>query len=166
MYDTEVGLLCFRQDASGWHSETLGFNGGHNSLILDGGGYPHVSYYGAGLEYAYRDAAGWHTEGVLGGTGFFTSLALDGDSYPHISYYRSSYGHYQDLKYAYKDTIGWHIEIVDSEGDIGAYTSIALDATGRPHISYYDGSNRDLKYAIYVEAEHTIYLPRALRESR
>jgi hypothetical protein len=159
-------VLYFRQEASGWISETVGPGGGYASLVLDGGGQPHFSYGSSSLNYAYRDAGGWHTEtvptgGDWGSRGLYNALALDDAGRPHISYYH--WGDTGDLKYALKDAGGWQIETVDSPGYVGEYTSIALDAAGRPRISYYDVSNGDLRYAYRVEGDHTVYLPLVLR---
>jgi parallel beta-helix repeat protein len=137
-------------DGVNWHYETVDDSpgvGSSASLVLDGDGYPHISYWDAtncDLKYACQDASGWHMQTVdsEGDVGLDTSLALDGSGYPHISYYDGSN---DDLKYAYRDASGWHIETVDSKGDVGRYTSLALDGDGYPHISY--RGNPDLKYA-------------------
>jgi hypothetical protein len=133
------------QAAFAWHVETVDSTGDvglHTSLVLDGNGYPHISYRdwsSYDLKYAYQDASGWHVETVdsEGDVGLFTSLALDGNGYPHISYYDLSN---RDLKYAYQDASGWYTETVDSSSVgqdwIGYYTSLALDVGGYPHISY------------------------------
>jgi hypothetical protein len=119
------------------------------SLVLDGWGLPHISYYdrtNQDLKYAYRDASCWHIETVdaAGSVGFSTSMALDGSGYPHISYHDDTNS---NLKYAYRDASGWHTETVDAAGDVGWHTSLALDGSGYPCISYFDWGNGDLKYA-------------------
>jgi len=45
---------------------------------------------------------------------------------------------------------------VDATGIVGPHTSLALDAQGNPRISYFDGSNGDLKYAIWSAAGWSI----------
>ena len=105
-------LMYAYQDASGWHIQTvdsLRYVGWYNitstSLVLDGDGYPHISYfppyyYSNSLQYAYQNASGWHIKTVdsEGDVGEYSSLALDGSGYPHISYRDESN---RDLKYAY-----------------------------------------------------------------
>jgi len=149
--------------AEGWHTETVvsGNYAGFTSLALDGGGYPHISYFDSdgqvpndgNLRYAYQDARGWHIETVDGGWINWdnTSLALDDTGYPHISYF--DYNDF-DLMYAYRKAVGgWYVETVDhEEWYVGRSASLALDATGYPHISYQDSGNADLKYA-YQDAE-------------
>ena len=142
---TPTATPTFTPMAGRWVIETVDSGGGFNSLALDEGEYPHISYFAGfpqfDLKYAYKDSAGWHIETVdsEGYVGSHISLALDGDGYPHISYRDSDN---DALKYAYQDASGWHIEIFDSEG--GFDTSLALDGDGYPHISY---SNSGLKYA-------------------
>ncbi len=124
--------------------------GEHTSLVLDGSGWPRISYYEGhpnyNLKYAYRDASGWHTEIVDAvDAGEYTSLALNAFGKPRISYYH--WGSAYDLKYAYRDASGWHTETVDAAGVVGKYTSLALSDLGRPRISYFDDTNDDLKYA-------------------
>jgi hypothetical protein len=70
------------------------------SLVLDGSGNPHISYYGASsLKYAKGTITGWENTTVDSDwyVGWYSSLALDGDGNPHISYWDGTNGH---LKYA------------------------------------------------------------------
>jgi hypothetical protein len=137
-----------------WHIEevdTLGNAGYENCLVLDGAGYPHISYlcdypggYCPEVWYAYRDSSGWHKEmadhswdghQILGRS----SLALDGSGYPHISYV-----HHIDncptavdgITYAWKDDSGWHFDGLGEDWTAYFHTSLALDADGYPHVGY------------------------------
>ena len=143
----------------GWHIETVdseGSVGYYNSIALNSGGYPHVSYCkyeidNSDLKYSYMDASGWHIETVdsEGSVGYYNSIALNSGGYPHVSYYDDTNG---GLKYAYMDASGWHIETVDSARYAGWFTSIALDSDGYPHVSYYAFPPiYNLKYA-YLDA--------------
>lgn len=150
-----------------WQSitvESVGSVGWYQSLALDSGGYPHISYYdysNNNLKYAYQDATGWHIEVVDGGApwpaedeiGSYNSIVIDSNGYPHISYADEEN---ETLKYAYKDAGGWHITTVDTNlGTWCVHTgqrAIALDSSGYPHIIYYrhtspPSNDRDLKYA-------------------
>ncbi len=137
-----------------WHYETadstaqIRYLGDATSLALDASGNPHISYGGTNqiLEYAWKDAGGWHTETAdgEGDTGQYASLALDASGNPHVSHYNYNSG---ALEYAWKDAGGWHNETIDSEGVVGWYTSLALDASGYPRISYFDYTNGHPKYA-------------------
>jgi len=136
-----------------WVLETIDSGaaiGQYSSLVLDGSGWPRISYRDASpnykLKYAYRDAAGWYVEiADAEEGGEYSSLGLNVFGRPRISYYHR--GSDYDLRYAYRDASSWHTETVDSIGTVGMYTSLALDNLGRPRISYYDGTNEDLKYA-------------------
>jgi PKD repeat protein len=152
-------------DGADWHYETVDDSpdvGAAASLVVDGDGYPHISYYddaNDALKYAYRDGSGWHIQtvdtDVHSYAGLDISLALDGDQYPHISYSNSFDSFFTtDLRYAYLNGSGWHTETVDS-GNVGKYNSLALDGTGHPHIVYDDDSegysdpDASLRYAYH-----------------
>lgn len=91
------------RDTTGWEIEIIdGESWDHfSSLQIDEKGFPHISYYAREhLNYAHRDAGGWHILAVdtADGVGQHTDLALDGAGLPHICYYDGISGH---LKYAY-----------------------------------------------------------------
>jgi hypothetical protein len=156
---SRMWLAC--RDETGWHPpslvDTVHYStfqelAMYHSLVLQGDGTPHLSYYQqilsnpAQLWYATRSGGSWDQivvdEGP--GVGSYSSLALDSQNRPRISYYDHANG---DLKYASWSGSQWDTVTVDSVGDVGSYTSLALDGSGNPHISYYDATNRDLKYA-------------------
>ena len=125
-----------------------------NSIVLDAGGNPHISYRSftsggrPGLKYARWTGSRWRTEEVDRSDGAAirgTSLALDAGD-PRIAYSDLDKG---ILQYAVWTGSAWQIETVDAEpgGQLGEYCSLALDASGNPHISYVDLNNGSLKYA-------------------
>jgi hypothetical protein len=150
-------LMYAYHESDGWHLTTadgLENPGSYNSLALDSGEFPHISYHNSSrypnsyhdLKYIYRDAGGWHPEDVdtAGRVGQYNSLALDGDDHPHISYYDYTNN---DLEYATKAGGVWDFHTMDSAGDVGKYTSLALTVEGAPRISYYGATQGDLKFA-------------------
>ena len=130
--------------------------GEYPSLVLDGSGFPVVSYYDAtndDLKLAHCNdpncAGGDESIIAVDSGGWSTSLALDGSGNPVISRYDAINA---DLKLAHcndPNCAGGDESLftVDSAGDVGLYTSLALDSAGFPVISYYDVSNGDLKLA-------------------
>ncbi len=159
-YDaTNADLKYYEVDCSGYACvrlyetiDSTGDVGQYSSLAIDAGGWPHVSYHdetNGDLQYAYKDATGWHTETVVPDfhTGEYTSLALDSQDHPHISYYDATRG---VLRYVSYDGSAWTPpELVDDVVgvDSGRYSSLKLDFYDYPRISYYDVTNGDLKYA-------------------
>ena len=147
------GLRYAYEDGTGWHVETVDSSrdvGSCPSLVLDGSGNLHVSYWATeALRYVARDDELAHSQIVdAAASGYAAhgdnSLALDSSVHPHVSYYGYTN---QDLNYAFHDVTGWHLETVDSLGDVGYYNALALDGAGYPHIGYYDNTNGRLKYA-------------------
>ncbi len=133
--------------------DSADYVGGHNSLALDKGDIPHISYLDArnkSLKYAKWNGSGWFTETVDASgqsTGGYPSIAVDKKGFPRIVY--SSYIWvnkitHKILKYAKWNGSGWKIETVDGPW-AGGYNSITLDKNDHPHISYYD--NGQLGYA-------------------
>ena len=139
--------------------DSTGDVGAHTSLVLDGSGFPVVSYYDLGnedLKLAHcndANCAGANENIVTvdssGNVGFYTSLVLDISGNPVVSYYDASNG---DLKLAHCNDpncagANENIVTVDSSGGVGLYTSLVLDSSGNPVVSYYDVTNFDLKLA-------------------
>jgi hypothetical protein len=168
-YSFSGELMYASWNGSVWSSETVdyalpgGGTGEFNSLALDSSGNPHIAYSCSGcpeggLNYAYRDNLGWHTEVVdstpncvSSGGGPALSLRLDSLGNPRISYgMRPSYAEASILRYAYLDGSSWHTETVGS----GDENSLALDSSGTPHVSYYQGyasTTKSLMYATRME---------------
>jgi len=142
-------------DGAQWHYETVDSNPGvglRASIALDGGGYPHITYFDTlnqTLKYARYDGVDWLIETVAGPTpttSGYASLALDGAGHPHILYFDYAGGYF----YAWHDGSTWHIEPGPPACDAGDRSaSLALDAAGIAHVAYccarmhyawYDGS--------------------------
>jgi uncharacterized protein YxeA len=137
-----------------WYIETVdstGDVGRCNSIALDTGGYPHISYYdntNRDLKYAYKDAGGWHNQTVDSTSdivGMDTSIALDTDDYPHISYWN---GTNEDLKYAtVNQPPGAPTITGPTSGKVGKeieFTFNAVDPDGdnvKYHIDWDDGDS-------------------------
>jgi hypothetical protein len=112
-------------------------------IALDSEGYPHICYYGDGVNYAWYDGVGLNQE-TIDSEGAYASLALDSNGNPFISYYNKENAY---LMGAVKEDSGWKYYDIDSEGNVGRYSSLAIDSNDTPHISYYDTDNPSLKYA-------------------
>jgi Big-like domain-containing protein len=156
-----------------WSATTAhtGNVGQYTSLVVDGSGRRHVTYYNAAignLEYVtctsrctvpqgvYESWGSGTTVDSLGSVGHHTSLGVDGDGRLHVSYLDNTNG---NLKYATCAGPGacnlaanWQATTVDTSGFVGRFTSLAVDASGRLHVSYVDDTKQDLKYATCVSA--------------
>jgi len=130
--------------------------GGLASLTLDSRGNPHVVYIGTDdlnqvywqgsrLQYAVRDAEGWHITTVADdATWAFAgpSLALDHNDHPHIAY-RSG----DQLKYAFFDGNHWSNSVIDTgplDGSLTGDVSLALVSNGLPHVVYKTAWSEDI----------------------
>jgi PKD repeat protein len=141
-----------------YNVETDQDSGQHPGIVLDGSGYPHVSYskylgapdnYGI-LRYAFKDAGGWHVATADSGVerGYQSSIALYGGE-PFISHNDASTN---DLIFTTYSG-GWSSVPVDTTDSVGTFTSIEVDSAGNPHISYYQATAQNLKYAFYDGAD-------------
>jgi hypothetical protein len=146
-YDQSQGRIKYaRDDAGGWHVETLPIEGERNafgqvSLALDGGDLPHVVYpeyepasASYRLRYVYWNGLAWQGETVAGEWGQYVSLALSGTGVPHVGYYVGYPDN--DVKYAHRGGSGWEVEVVHDHTDGPGYVSLKVDSLGIPHIAY------------------------------
>ncbi len=136
--------------------DTTGSVGSYTSLVLDGSGFPVVSYQlsSTALNVLHcGDATCSSGNGInspdTGSTASTnSSLALDGAGFPVVSYYD---GANDDLTILHCDDVNCagdesaNITSPDTTGDVGTHTSLRLDGSGFPVVSYYDSTNADLK---------------------
>ncbi|MCP4967935.1 MAG: hypothetical protein GY926_22210, partial [bacterium] len=137
--------------------DTGGNVGLFTSLVLDGQGFPVVSYYDTTnndlkvLHCNDPDCAGDDesitSPDTAGNVGSYTSLALDAQQRPVVSYLDESNGdlkilHCNDPDCADEDD---SITNPDTVGFVGLYTSLVLDDQGHPVVSYQESLDNDLK---------------------
>src|SRR5262249_47875719 len=123
-------------------TETAVAVGAYPSLVLDGSGTPHVTYYesaGKTIGYAHRTATGWVSEtvGATAGTYPNSGIAVDGTGDIHVCW-TQLISNYLVLRYA-RRSWGWSPSTPAPNspgGSIGAFCSIAVDAQNQPHISH------------------------------
>jgi hypothetical protein len=153
---TDYDLKYTYKDDSTWYFETIDTEGDYcgrfNSIGIDTGDIPHVSYSaGSWIDdfgYATRVAGEWVLEITDEGIYAGIPIVLDNNGYPHVAYISGD-----QLKYARWEGDVWVIEVI--EEDIGQpfeewyAPSLFLDSGDNPHISYTDSS--DLKYAYGFE---------------
>jgi hypothetical protein len=159
----ELRLATWNSVDPDWVLETVAEGDGlgylSNSVELDPGANPHISYYDStskDLMYAVMEDENWTFETVdsEGDVGKFSSLALTSNSLARIAYWDATN---MDLKCAAKTPSGsWLIMTVDSEGRVGEYPSLTLRPNGVPCISYEDQTNGDLKFAEWVGGSWSI----------
>ena len=132
------------------------------SLVLDGLGFPVVSYWDQtngdlkvlhcndpNCDPAVGGAESIESPDTGGDVGRYTSLVLDGNN-PVVSYWDATNSNLDDLKVLHcndANCAGGNESITspDSRGNVGAFTSIVLDSSGNPVVSYYDAGKGDLK---------------------
>ena len=145
--------------------DSAGSVGEATSLVLNGSGFPVISYQGtdgadvSNLKVVVCNDATCSTTPTIstvdsaGSVGEATSLALNSSGFPVISYYDETN---LDLKMAICNIcLAPTRTTVDSPGAVGLYTSLALNSSGNPVISYYDNTNvanGDLKVAFCDDA--------------
>lgn len=121
-----------------------------DSLVLDTGGKPHISYYSEkALKYAHLVGGEWKMETVdqftwLGGwTHFRSSIVLDKQARPHICYENAGL-----LKHAYWDGKQWRIQVLARTGlDSTRYESTAIDRDDTIYVAFRDPEDNTLKLA-------------------
>ena len=131
-----------------WSTDSIDLTGSETSLMIDGDGNLHLSYYqaaGGQLMYAFRPAESqrWFKTGIDHGLGEFESqIAIDSQGNPHICYSPRT------LKYAHFNGKRWSIQDIDKGGGLASYAcSIKIDERDAPRISWYVESGVFLRYA-------------------
>ena len=136
--------------------DTLGDVGDYPSLVLDGNGYPVISYFdrtnGDLKILVCNDPSCSGNDEVMavpdvaGVVGSYTSLELDSSGNPVVSYWDVTNLDVKLLHCGNADcTLANSISSLDVDADVGPFTSLELDGNGNPVISYFDIAIMDLK---------------------
>jgi hypothetical protein len=162
----DVGRTALRHatsaDGTAWSTEEVDNSsnvGQFNSISVDGGGVPHISYYNSvskTLRHAWFSGtpASWSVETVsqppgTGNYGYFSSIKTSGGDI-HISYLNKCY---DALAYSKYSGGAWSSLNVDKGAAntpmVGFGTSLAVDKDGHLHIGYHDYTNDSIKYAYH-----------------
>ncbi len=154
-YNDRDGDLMFATfDGTSWTIETVeseGDVGKYSSLLVDGEGRAHLSYFvdagdGSGtIRYAVQDGQGWAIEDVASVDSFEprnarrnSDLAVDSDGGVRIAFSDTS-----GVWYGMRGAGGWEIVDVASADELplGQLVSLVLDGGDVPHIAFYEVTN-------------------------
>jgi hypothetical protein len=148
---------CAGGDESITSPDTTGDVGQWNSLALDNGGNPVVSYFDAGTNSDLKvlhcndpncagDDESITSPDTADEPGRSTSLVLDGSGNPVVSYLEQIYDDLTVLHCNDPNCAGGDDNITAPGVGLPAWgdTSLALDSSGNPVVSYFDAGNGDL----------------------
>jgi hypothetical protein len=112
------------------------------SLVLDAQGDPHVIYVYRGLQHAWRDETGWHTETVDPHGSSCATAAMDSHGYVHAAYVGDD-----AVWYVRQHAWGWGVAEQVRDGASYPCPSLALDGDDYPRVAYARGG--DVWYAYW-----------------
>jgi hypothetical protein len=155
----EINLKYAHKSSGGWQVSVvdklpIGITGLYNSIAIDSGGKPHISYYNyynGGLWYASWNGSSWDKMPVdnIDSAGFYSSLALDSLNHPHICY-ADEINYY--VKYATYNGSQWSVKTLTA-ADPGradmrdSICSIEIGSGNVPYVSYFSKIDRHLAIA-------------------
>jgi hypothetical protein len=127
-----------------------------NSIVLDAGGNPEISFYNDGLlKFARRTGSQWKTEIVdhvsasQGWSRYRSSVVLDSQAMPHICY--EDYG---AVKHAVWDGAKWQIQTLTPGSNQSRSPSMGIGAGDILYVVYRDTLDSSLKIAIGTPSIH------------
>ena len=130
--------------------DAVGQTGQWTSMVVDGSGALHVSYYDVtnqDVKYAHRSPAGsWTlaTPEATGSVGQYSSIALDAMGGIYIAYLDATIDTvaHDDLRVAYSATgASWSAALAEDRAQsVGSYTATAVDLDGIVHVLHRDQS--------------------------